>query len=37
MDKNGKLIGIAVGSMTDGQALNFAVPSAQIKNLLDRD
>lgn len=37
MDKSGKLIGIAVGSMTDGQALNFAVPSAQIKNLLDRD
>lgn len=35
MTKEGEVIGIAVGARTDGQALNFAVPSAAAKSLLD--
>lgn len=37
MNKKGKLIGIAVGSMTEGQALNFAVPVEYVKDLIDND
>ncbi len=37
MNKKGELIGIAVGSMTEGQALNFAVPMEYVRDLIEND
>jgi hypothetical protein len=34
LDTNGKVIGVAVGSMTTGQNLNFAVPVFYVSELL---
>lgn len=34
LNRQGKIIGIAIGSLSSGQNLNFAVPSAQIKLFL---
>ncbi len=34
VDMNGKVIGVAMGTMVDGQNLNFAIPSERVSNLV---
>lgn len=37
INNSGKVIGVAVGTLTSGQNLNFAIPASLVKDLLSKD